>query len=283
MKKNHMYLSIGIATLFLFATAFASVQQTTGDRLNVSFSDPSKPGILEVYVESGSITVKGYTGKDVIITTSIGDAIPSTEEEQEEEIPEKAKGMKRITANRTGMVVEEENNEMTVYVRAQEDEVNLDIQVPVRTSLKLNTNEDGDLLVENVTGEIEASNSDGNLTLNNISGSAVAHAYDGELVVTFNQIDPGKPMSFSAYDGDIDVTFPSTVKATVMIKVDEGDIYSDFEIDLQAAPRKRVKDERDTGGRYRISFGEYVTGTINGGGPEIQFVSYDGDVYIRKK
>jgi hypothetical protein len=191
--------------------------------------------------------------------------------------------MKRIAANRTGLVVEEENNEMTVYCRAQEDEVHLDIQVPIRTSLKLYSDEDGDVLVENVTGEIEAANSDGNLTLKNISGSAIAHAYDGELVVTFNQIDPGKPMSFSAYDGDIDVTFPSTVKATVMIKVDEGDIYSDFEINLQAAPKKQVKDERDTGGKYRISFGEYVTGTINGGGPEIQFVSYDGDVYLRKK
>jgi hypothetical protein len=280
MKKIHIYLSI--VTLFLFAGALAFAQQSIGDRLNVSFSDPSKPGLVDVYVESGSITVKGYNGKDVIITTSLGEKLPPTEQDQEE-IPEKAKGMKRIAANRTGMVVEEENNELTIYVTAQDDEVNLDIQVPIRTSLKLNTNEDGDILVENVTGEIEASNSDGNLTLNNISGSAVAHAYDGELVVTFNQIDPGKPMSFSAYDGDIDVTFPSTVKATVMLKVDDGDIYSDFEINLQAAPRKQVKDERDTGGRYRISFGEYVTGTINGGGPEIQFVSYDGDIYIRKK
>ena len=279
MKKIHMYLSI--FTILLFAGALAFAQQTTGDRVNVSFSDPSKPGRVEAYVESGSITVKGYDGKDVIITTSIGGK-KSTEQEQEE-IPEKAKGMKRIAANRTGLVVEEENNEMKIYTNAQDDEVSLDIQVPFRTSLKLYSNEDGDLLVENVTGEIEAANSDGNLTLRNISGSAVAHAYDGELVVTFNQIDPGKPMSFSAYDGDIDVTFPSTVKATVMIKVDDGDIYSDFAIELKAAPKKQVKDERKTGGRYRISFGEYVTGTINGGGPEFQFVSYDGDVYIRKK
>jgi hypothetical protein len=274
-----MYLSI--VTILFFVGAFAFAQQTTGDRVNVSFSDPSKPGFLEVYVESGSITVKGYNGKDVIVATTIGDK-KSTEEEQEE-VPEKAKGMKRIAANRTGMVVEEENNEMKIYVAGHDDEVNLDIQVPIRTSLKLFSNEDGDVLVENVTGEIEAANSDGNLTLKNISGSAVAHAYDGELVVTFNQIDQGKPMSFSAYDGDIDITFPSTVKATVMIKVDDGDIYSDFEINLQASPKKQVKDERKTGGRYRISFGEYVTGTINGGGPEIQFVSYDGDVYIRKK
>lgn len=282
MKKIHIHFTV--ITIVLFAGALAFSQQTTADRVNVSFSDPSKPGFLEVYVESGSITVKGYTGKDVIIATTIGDKRSTeTEKEREEEIPEKAKGMKRITANRKGMVVEEENNEMAIYVAGRDDKVNLDIQVPIRTSLKLFSNEDGDVLVENVTGEIEAANSDGNLTLKNISGSAVAHAYDGELVVTFNQIDPGKPMAFSSYDGDIDVTFPSTVKATVMIKSQDGDIYSDFEIDLQAAPKKQVKDERKTGGRYRISFGEYVTGTINGGGPEIQFVSYDGDVYIRKK
>ena len=280
MKKIHMYLSI--VTVLILVGGFAFAQQATGDRINVSFSDPSKPGRVEVYVESGSITIKGYNGKDVIIDATIG-AKRSTGEEQEKEISEKAQGMKRITANRTGMVVEEENNEMKIYVAANEDEVNLDIQVPIRTSLKLYSNEDGEVLVENVTGEIEASNSDGNLTLKNISGSAVANAYDGELIVTFDKIDPGKPMSFSAYDGDIDVTFPSTVKTTVMIKVDDGEIYSDFAIDLKETPKKQVKDERSTGGRYRISFGEYVTGTINGGGPEFQFVSYDGNIYIRKK
>lgn len=280
MKKIHIYLSI--LTILLFAGAFAFAQQTTGDRINVSFSDPSKPGFVNVYVETGSITVKGYNGKDVIIETTIGGK-KSTEKEQEREIPEKAKGMKHITASQTGLVVEEENNEMKIYVSAHDNEVDLAIQVPFRTSLKLYSNEGGDMLVENVTGEIEASNSDGNLTLKNISGSAVAHAYDGELVVTFDKIDLGKPMSFSAYDGDIDVTFPSTVKATVMIKLDDGEIYSDFDIDLKANQKQRVKDERKTGGRYRISFGEYVTGDINGGGPEFQFVSYDGNVYIRKK
>jgi len=279
MKKIHIYLSI--VTILLFAVTMIHAQQGTDDRVNVSFSDPSKPGFVTVYVEAGSITVKGYNGKDVVIEAKIRDGQTRTTEQ--DEIPEKAKGMKRITANQTGLVVEEENNEMKIYVAGHDNEVDLSIQVPFRTSLKLYSNEEGDLLVENVTGEIEASNSDGNLTLKNISGSAVAHAYDGELVVTFNQIDPGKPMSFSAYDGDIDVTFPSTVKATVMIKTDDGEVFSDFEIDLKATPKQRVKDERKAGGRYRISFGEYVTGTINGGGPEIQFVSYEGNVYIRKK
>ena len=274
-----MYLNI--VALLLLAGTMIHAQQATGDRINVSFSDPSKPGMVEAYVETGSLTVKGYNGKDVIIEAKLRDNPTQTKESSE--IPDKAKGMKRITANQTGLVVEEENNEMKIYVAGHDNEVDLVIQVPFQTSLKLHNQEGGDMLVENVTGEIEASNSDGNLTLKNITGSAIAHAYDGELVVTFANIDPGKPMSFSAYDGDIDVTFPSTVKATVMVKTSEGEVYSDFAIDLKATPKKQVKDERSTGGRYRISFGEYVTGTINGGGPEFQFVSYDGNVYIRKK
>ncbi len=279
MKKIHIYLSV--ITVLLFAGTLIHAQQPAGDRVSVSFSDPSKPGLVTAYVNAGSITIKGYSGKEVIIEAKLQDQPGRTS--GRDEIPDKAKGMKRITANQTGLVVEEEDNEMKIYVSGHDNEVDLDIQVPFQTSLKVASHEGGPVLVEKVTGEIEATCSDGDLTLKNISGSVVANAYDGELVVSFDQIDPGKPMSFSAYDGDIDVTFPSTVKATVMIKTNEGEIYSDFEIDLRATTKQQVKDERKTGGRYRISFGEYITGAINGGGPEFQFVSYDGNVYLRKK
>jgi len=279
MKKFHMYLSI--LTILLFAGSMIHAQQSTGDRINVSFSDPSKPGLVTAYVNAGSITIKGYSGKEVVVEAKLRDKPTRTRER--DETPDRAKGMKRITANVTGLVVEEEDNEMKIYVTGHDNEVALDIQVPFQTSLKVASHEGGPVIVEKVTGEIEATCSEGDLTLKNISGSAVANAYDGELVVSFDQIDPGKPMSFSAYDGDIDVTFPSTLKATVMIKTNEGEVYSDFEIDLRATPKQQVKDERKAGGKYRISFGEYVTGAINGGGPEFQFVSYEGNVYIRKK
>jgi hypothetical protein len=65
------------------------------------------------------------------------------------------------------------------------------------------------------------------------------------------------------------------------MKTQEGEIYSDFQIDIKADQQK-VKDERKEGGKYRISFGEFIYGNINGGGSEFQFVSYDGDIYIRK-
>ena len=275
MKRYH--ISLSLIGLLAIAGAMLYAQQATADRATVPFSDPSKPGLVEASVHDGSITVKGYNGKEVIIDAKLrGEKI-----QEKEEVSEKAKGMQRIFTVRTGLVVEEENNVMKVNVSAYDSTVDLTLQVPFKTSLKLSSHENGDILVENVTGEIEASNYEGNVTLKKISGSVVANSYDGEILIAFDQIDPGKPMSFTSYDGDIDVTFPATLKANVKMKTQEGEIYSDFPVDIKADQQK-VQDERKQGGKYRISFGEFIYGTINGGGAEYQFVSFDGDIYIRK-
>jgi DUF4097 and DUF4098 domain-containing protein YvlB len=275
MKRYH--ISLSLIALFMFAGIFVYAQQATTDRTTVPFSDPSKPGLVEASVHNGAITVKGYNGKEVIIEAKLrGEKI-----QEREKVSEKAKGMHRISAVRTGLVVEEQDNVMEVNVSAYDTTVDLTIQVPFKTSLTLSSHENGDILVENVTGEIEVSNYEGNVTLKKISGSAVANSYDGEILATFDQVDPGKPMSFSSYDGDIDVTFPASLKASVKMKTQEGEIYSDFQIDIKRDQQK-VQDERKEGGKYRISFGEFIYGNINGGGSEFQFVSYDGDIYIRK-
>ena len=55
------------ACVALLAAASAVCAQDTGERLTASFSDPSRPGTLHVGLLTGSITVKGGQGKDVII------------------------------------------------------------------------------------------------------------------------------------------------------------------------------------------------------------------------
>ncbi len=277
MKKSHIYGSI--IGLLLIAGAIAFAQQATADRATVPFSDPSKPGLVEAYTHNGALTVKGYSGKEVIVEAKVRES----RIEEKEEVPAKARGMQRISASRTGLVIEEENNEMEVHVTAYDNTVDLIIQVPFKTSLKLASHENGDIVVENVTGEIEATSHEGGVTLKKISGSAVVHAFDGSIMVDFDQMDPGKPMSFASYDGDIDVTFPAAFKANVKMRTQEGEIYSDFEVDLKTAPQQQVQDERKKGGKYRISFGEFIYGAVNGGGPEFQFETYDGNIFIRKK
>jgi hypothetical protein len=280
MKK---YQNFAILIVFLFlAGAMAFAQEGKTDRATVPFSDPSKPGFIEASVYNGSLTIRGYEGKEVIIEARVREKLVSEDKEEEKE-NEKAKGMRRIVgASGTGLEVEEEENVMEIDVSSMKQTVDLTLQVPFNTSLEIGSYNNGEVSIENITGEIEADNYNGPVTLRGISGSAVAHTYNGVVTVVFTQIDPDKPMSFSTWNGDVDVTFPAMVKATVKMKSEMGDVYSDFDIQVEQAPKKAVEDHREEGGGYKISFEKAIYGSINGGGPEYQFKTYHGDIYIRK-
>ena len=296
MKKLSKHLACAI--LLLFAGALVYTQESTTDRATVPFSDPSKPGWVKVDVHNGSITVKGYEGKVVIVEAKTrGKIIRSPEEalayttavrirervgrrEREEKKERSKEGMRKIAAaGGTGLEIEEDDNVMEVDVSSLRQSIDLTIQVPYSTSLELDAHDSGDITVENVSGEIEIDHHNGALRLTGISGTVVANTWNGEVVVSFTSVDPDKPMSFSTWNGDIDVTFPADLKASVKMKSERGEVYSDFDIQLDTTPQKQeVKKE----GKYRISFEKYIIGSINGGGPEYHFKTYNGDILIRK-
>ena len=318
MKKTRLFLTFTI--LIFIAWPFSYSQKEAVDRATVSFSDPSKPGFVEVSIHNGGITVKGYEGKEVIVEAKtrgkmiqIGEEelsnigieggieggveggivggvleLEKMDEKAVQELKEKKKrakveGMRRISApGGSGLEIEEEDNKMEISASSWKQTVDLMIQVPYSTSLELQAFNNGNIVVENVKGEIEVGHHNGSLTLNNISGNVLAHNFNGDILVTFVEIASGKPMSFSTWNGDIDVTFPSNIKANVKMKSDRGDVYSDFDIQLDKSPQRVVEDSRKERGKYRISFEKYITGTINGGGPEYLFKTYHGDILIRK-
>ncbi len=51
---------------FVCATGMALCQDAQPDRVTVPFSDASRPKTLKASLINGSITVKGYDGKDAI-------------------------------------------------------------------------------------------------------------------------------------------------------------------------------------------------------------------------
>ncbi|MFZ5517903.1 MAG: DUF4097 family beta strand repeat-containing protein [Candidatus Zhuqueibacterota bacterium] len=266
--------------LSLVLVTQSNAQEPIMDRLSVAFSDPSKPGTVEVGLISGSLSVTGYDGKEVIIEAT---ARTKKLEGEENEIKDKAKGMKKIQVLTTGLSVEEENNVLEINVESWRRAIDLTVKVPVKTSLKLSCLNNGDIRVENVEGELEANNINGGVVLKNVSGSVVAHSLNKDVVVLFNRVDPSKTMSFSSMNGDIDVTFPSNFKANAKLKSNQGEIYSDFDLSQQEVVKDFLKeDKRSEGGKYRISFESGILVKINGGGPEILFNSFNGDIFIRK-
>jgi DUF4097 and DUF4098 domain-containing protein YvlB len=176
--------------------------------------------------------------------------------------------------------VEEENNVINVWSAR---DVDVTIQVPTRTSLTLKATNDGDIRVEQVQGEIEVTNINDDVILTQVSGSVVAHATNGDVKAVLTSVTPGKPMSFTSMNGDVDVTLPGDIKANVTMRSDQGEIYSDFEIKMDASQSKPVTEGTSgKGAKYRVKLDETMRGTINGGGPEIQFKTFNGDIFIRR-
>jgi hypothetical protein len=275
MYNSRVQIRNFAATLVMCAgllVAGIAQAQTAGDKLSVPLTDPARPAMIKVNLLNGGITVKGYEGKEVIVEARVQHQRESSE----------ARGMKRVPMTSTGLSVEEDNNEVRIGADSVQRGIDLNIMVPVRSSLNLRTVNDGNIVVNGVDGEIDVNDVNGSVTLTNISGNAVAHALNGKVLVTFNRVN-GKPMAFSSLNGDIDVTFPADLKANVSFSSDRGDVYSDFDVQMQArAPQQVVEDGRSQGGRYRVKVDKSVRGTINGGGPEMQFKNFNGSIYVRK-
>lgn len=268
-----------IAVLFLCAGAL--VAQDNSEKATVPLHDPARPARIQASLMMGGITVRGADVKEVLVEAhSRGDS-----DRRERRTPARADGMKRLELpGNAGLDVTEEDNVVTIKTSSMNRASDLVVTVPRRSSLRLKCMNDGDIYVENVDGEIDANNLNGKVTLKNVAGSVVAHSLNGAVTASLDRIDPNKPMSFSTLNGDIDVTLPGTLKANVRMKTDNGEIYSDFDVKLVAGVSP---DGRNSGkqadGSYHLKFDHTLRGTINGGGPEFQFTSFNGQIYIRKK
>ncbi|CAN5298619.1 hypothetical protein BH09BAC4_BH09BAC4_16460 [soil metagenome] len=273
-------LIIRLLCITLLATSSVLAQNEVKEQLVVPLSDPAKPGSLNVGLVNGSIKVIGYSGKDVVI--DIVAAPKRSRRDDDDDRPDKAaNGMKRIA---TGMPLdvsaEERNNTVNVHANSMKHSIDLTIKVPQRFGLKVSTVNNGNIEIENVTGNLEVTNVNGYIHLTNVAGSAVANTVNGNLIATFKSIDSGTPMAFSTLNGNVDVTFPASVKANSKLKSDRGDIYSDFDIDVDKNQPKVSRTNQS--GMYQVKIEDWVYGKINGGGPEVMMKNMNGNIYIRK-
>ena len=265
--------------LLIGATGRVQAQTKGTQEMVVPLSEPGKPATIEAKLMSGSVKVIGYDGKDVIVQVMID----SAKEKEEEDGDDDAKGMKRIGTT-GGLDVRAEEHDNVVRINAgmfQNKLVGVTIKVPHNTArINVGTINNGDVTVTDVSGKIEIGNVNGGITAMGISGSVVANTVNGDVIVKFKSVDASTAMAFSSLNGKIDITLPADTKANLKLKSDRNDIFSDFDIAVdKSQPALETKNEDHY---HQIKIEDWVTGKINGGGPEIMMQSQFGTIYIRK-
>lgn len=260
---------------FVFMTSAMMAQSTDKEQVAVALSSPGKPYKLRVDLFTGSIKVTGHAADNIIISVEV-------EDEKENRGKDKNKdGLKRIGGSGGfELKATEKNNEVSVGSGTFFKKMDLEIKVPQNGTLILKTVNEGDILVTNVKGELEVSNINGDIKLTGIAGSAIATTTNGDINVGFTTVTDGKPMAFSTFNGDVNVTLPASAKANLKMKTDQGEIYSDFEVAVDKGTSAPTKT--NSGGVYKISKDTWVLGKINGGGAEMMIKSWAGDLVIRK-
>jgi DUF4097 and DUF4098 domain-containing protein YvlB len=258
------------AAIAAIATLSAVVPHArqSADAVTVGLSEPSRLASVRVSVLSGRIVVTGGNRQDVLVTARGAGARRN----------EPPPGMQRLTPG-AGLSITEENNQVTIAAGLMQT-TEIEIQVPMRTDLKLNGLNNGDILVENVDGAIEVGHMNGSVRLTNVAGSVVANSHNGNVIVVLTRLMGNTPMAFTSFNGNVDVTLPPTVKANLNMRSDNGDVFTDFDIERHAPPARQVG--RRSNGRTRIEVNRELYGTINGGGPEFELRTYNGNVYVRR-
>lgn len=273
MKKYILINAVLLITAGLLLMACPTFGQTSNE-FAVPLSDPAKRGKIKAILNYGSVTIKGTARKDVLVKYS-------SDKEKDEDQNKTKDGLRRIGGGGMDLEATENANTVTVHSGSWNGKIDIEIEVPSGMDVEAKTHNGGDLVVNNIQGEVELTNHNGEITALNISGSVIATTYNGEVKITFDKVKEGTPMSYTTYNGDVDITFPSTMKATFKMKTERGDIYSDFDIDFKNSGPVQKKETK--AGVYKVVIDEWKRGDINGGGPEITLRNYNGDIFVRRK
>ncbi len=229
---NRLLVSILVFTAIAAAQIVAKNDKAKTDNVTVALSDPAQPATVKARLVSGNITVTVGSGPEVIVGTNPSSATGVST------VPDGAPpGMHRIDTAGQNFKVEEDHNTVQIGTERAGQNVNLLIQVPVNTSL-----------------EVETTN--GSIAVTNVSGAISARTLNGSVTVSLDHPPPDKPMFFSTLNGKIDVTLPADTKASLRLKATNGAIYSDFDVKVEADGTRSIN-----GGGPEYSF-QTTSGTI---------------------
>jgi hypothetical protein len=156
--------------------------------------------------------------------------------------------------------------------RALDALYHLELGVPSGAALRIAGDNGGEIRIEGVRGSAEITHSNGGVTVLDASGYVLVATSNGNIRVRFVAVDRGLPMSFITSNGDIDLTMPADVHATLLI--DESiSLQSDFPL-----VSSDTNGAREPGrGRSRLR-----RLAVNGGGPTIRLFTNNGIVRFRR-
>lgn len=160
------------------------------------------------------------------------------------------------------------------------DKFNLKVLVPEQMNIRI-SGINGNIDINGINGKAEISQVNGNILLTNMSGLIDAETVNGDIETSFNN-QVAEQSSFETLNGDISITCPEKLSANIRFKAFNGNLYTDFGNVSEGTELVENSKKTENG---KTIFDYRVCRTIDVGGGEniINFETFNGNVYLRKK
>lgn len=286
------------------AVLFSLVLITMGASAQKEYKLAKSSGKLNLNI-SGAI-VEGYSGNEIIFSTA---------KSENDEVDERAKGLRIISAS--GFV---DNTGMGIDISQKGDEINvnavsksgrmgiLTVKVPQNIKIAFNNTNvfQEELILKNLKNEIEVSVSYNKVKLENNTGPMNIKTLYGSVDAIFAGEIKG-PVSIVSVYGYVDVSMPATSKANIELETNYGNLYAaeGFKIAVEKGTAEKTESAtainsvqglatRTTGysinGQGAINVASFsrrdketLKGKLNGGGAALILKSNYKNVYLREK
>lgn len=250
----------------VIAPAFAQGQPQV---IDVPLSRPGEPVTLDISIISAHIEVIGEDRQDARFEVSV------VEGSRKIITPS---GTQSLDAGAYAFEVEEKDNHLQVDTSWRTNQVKIVARIPRRADLKLATVNDGVIEVSGITGDLELKNTNGPITATGITGTVLAESVNDDIEIHFAGLDGAGAMSMRTVNGDLVLGLPDNAGAELHIDSSDGDIVSDFEVEVM--PSKPVVSREDNRGSVEVRVESVIIARVGGGGPVFKLRTLNGDVRI---
>jgi hypothetical protein len=268
MKLFTLRAALVVALLLGMAPALA---QNDAQIINIPLSRPGEPITLEIGIMSARIEVIGEDREDAVFEITI--------ENGERKIVTPS-GTQTLSSAGYALEVDEHDNRISLDTDWRNNKVSVVARIPQHADLELSTVEDGEIIVSNVSGNLELSNVNGPITASGISGSIIAESVSDTIDLAFVSIDAVNASSLESVNGELTVRLPANTGVQMHLDTSQGEIISDFEVEVLPSTPTIIRNDDNGGSEVRIE--SVIIANINGGGPIIRMNSLNGNIQILK-
>jgi len=283
MKRFALPVLAGLGLCFAQFSASAQEYKT-----HISKEFTYQKGMAGVYNLFGSVKVEGYSGNKVLM--EIDETISADDQQTVEQGKREFK-----------LEFEQKPDSILAYIsgpwntrphqdyknwnhqRKIEYKVKLEfvVKVPFNVDLDASTVNDGDLYVKNVYGKLNINNVNGKIDIVNAKGTTRAHTINGGVTVNYLAVPPDAS-SYYSINGELKVTYPSSLAADISFKSMNGQFYTDFQ-NVEVMPSKVTKSENKSGSSTTYKLSKLSDIRFGSGGKLFKFETLNGNVYIKKQ